>query len=281
MNKSPMNSIPMNTSTVAYTLLPIPLGTLIFNQQELCAFAEDGISALTTNQLDLPNFNLVSYKSPLVDNGWVVSHFITDRDLEFEIYIQGDDQVDYEQKVQAFKKKIVKQEWTLQLTIWGQSLYCTASVTNFKRTENDAPYAGTFNLQFKSLDSYTDWFQTQLSYLNVLGSFQGWITNEGHRESDLSIVMSFTNAVALTEVVVLTNGYPITITETINPWDILNIDAVNGKVELNAVEINYTWLLPFLGTNEATNWFNPVEFQFNAGSTVDANITLFYTKQFT
>ena len=273
--------MPMNTQTNAYALLSLPWGVLIFNQQELCAFAEDGISALTTNQIDLPNFNLISYKSPLVDNGWVVSHFITDRDLEFEIYIQGDDQVDYEDKVQAFKKKIIRQEGLLQLNIGSLSLQCTASVTEFKRTDNDAPYAGTFSLKFKSLTNYTDWFQTQLSYLNIMAWFQGWLINEGHRESDLSITMSFTNAVALNEVVVLVNDYPITITETINVWDILFIDSVDGRVQLNAVDINYDWLLPFLKTNPDAWWFNPIEFQFNWGSTVDVNITMFYNRQFT
>jgi len=87
MNQYPLNSIPLNTSTIAYTLLPIPLGVLIFNDQELCNF-DEGIAALTDNRLDLPNFNLVSYKSPLIDNGGVVSHFVNDRDLEFEVYIK-------------------------------------------------------------------------------------------------------------------------------------------------------------------------------------------------
>jgi hypothetical protein len=273
--------MPMNTQTNAYALIPVALGTLIFNQQELCAFAEDWISVLKDNKIDLPNFNLVSYKSPLVDNGWVVSNLISDRDLEFEIYIKGNDRVDYEDKVQAFKKKIIRQEWTLQLVIGSQSLICTATQNWFKQTENDSELAGTFNLKFKSLTNYTDWFQTQLSYLNILGWFQGWITNEGHREADLSITMSFTNAVALNTVTVLVNDYPITISETINPWDILYIDSVEGRVQLNAIDVNYDWLLPFLKTNPDISWFNPIEFQFNWGSTVDANITMFYNRQFT
>lgn len=280
MNQFPLNSIPMNTSTVAYTLIPIPEWILIFNEQELCAF-EEWVAALTTNKYDLPNFNLVSYKSPLIDNWGVVSHLISDRDLEFEVYIKGDDVVDFWDKVQAFKKKIVQQEGTLKLVIWSQTLFCKASVTEFTRTERDAPYASTFRLRFKSLESYNDWFQTQLSYINVLGNISAGITNEGHRETDLSIVMSFTTATALTDITITVNGFPITISNTFNSWDVLFIDSVTGIVQLNAVEIEYTWLLPALLTNPTLSWFNPVVFDFNAWSTVDVNIVMFYTKQFT
>lgn len=280
MNNNQLNSIPLNVSS-APVLVPIPLWVLIFNQQELCAFAEDGISVLTTNQIDLPNFNLVTYKAPLIDNGGVVSHLITDRNLDFEVYIQGDDQVDYENKVQAFKKKIILTEWTLQLNIGSQSLFCRASVTEFKKTEKDAPYAGTFSLKFKSLESYHEGFQTQLSYLNVMWDISAGITNEWHRETELSMTMSFTNAVALNEITITSNWYPLTISETINPWDILYIDGVNGNVQLNTTVLNYDWILPSMQTNEALWWFNPVIFAFNAGSTIDVNITMFYVKQYT
>ena len=280
MNKFPLNSIPLNTITAQYALLSIPIGVLIFNDQELCV-SEEGITALSSNQLDLPNFNLVSYKSPLIDNGGVVSHFITDRDLEFEIYIKGSDRVDYEDKVQAFKKKLVIQEWTLQLTIWSESLFCRASVTEFKRTERDAPYAGTFSLKFKSLENYQPLTQTQLSYLNVTWNISAGITNFGHRETDLSITMSFTVATALTDITITINGYPITISNTFNPGDVLYIDWVNWKVELNAIEINYDGLLPLLLTNPSLSGFNPVVFDFNVWSTVDVNIVMFYNQQIT
>jgi hypothetical protein len=279
MNNNRLNSVPLNGKSTP-VLISIPVWVIIFNQQDLCT-SEEWINTLTTNQLDLPTFNLVSYKSPLVDNWGVVTHLITQRDLEFEVYIKWDDREDFEDKVQAFKKKIVQREWTLQLKIGSQSLVCTASVTEFKRTERDAPYASTFSLKFRSLDNYTEPFLTQLSYLNTVANFQWWITNEGHRETDLSITMSFTNAVALTQIVVETNWFPLTINQTINVWDVLFIDSVTWVVQLNAVNIDYDWLLPFLQTNPSLTWFNPVEFTFNGWSTVDVNIVLFYTKQFT
>ena len=114
-----------------------------------------------------------------------------------------------------------------------------------------------------------------------MANISAWITNLWHRDTDLNITMSFTNAVALTDFTITTNGFPITITENINPWDVIFIDWVTGIVQLNAVDINYDWLLPFLQTNPSLLWFNPVIFEFNAGSTVDVNIVLFYTKQFT
>ncbi len=276
MNIHALNLKPLNTGKL---LQLVEEGILVFNGIELCD-QWGNIRALSINDQDLPSFELNTYKSALIDWGGVISHLVDVRNITIELYIQWDDKEDFYNRVLAFKKQISRREAPLIITVGSTVMQTKASVISFERNEFIGEAGGRFTLNLRTVENYQDQTPTYQAYPSIVGDIQVWIVNEGHRQTDLSFYLAFTNAVLLDDVTVEVNWFPITVNYSFSPWDILFIDSDTGRTEVNGTLVEFDGVIPSIETNFDLAWFNPVEFKFTLGSTVDVDITAFYTKQY-
>lgn len=181
-----------------------------------------------------------------------------------------------QQLIDSLKKAISTKQWYLDFKVWEtyRRILCTLTNSDIINREsydvNHADYTLTFRAEkpFRSEKKR----ESEL-FENVSDEINEWIYNEWSEYSNPIINIVVNSASWTDEVNITIWENTITIAETLNEWDIIDINTDEKIVLLNTQSIDFSWKFPRL---EA--WWNI--FTVDANWTFNFDVSVLYSKNY-
>ena len=227
------------------------------------------------NYNDINKIDFDSYSSPLT-NGWgVVGYFVNWKDLDLKMVLLWQSEADLNIKISNLKRNLYGREKILQVVVDWIPRVATVNLTNlqFNQSQADKKLLANIEAKFTSMDWFQQISPQSVSFLGIVSDWTEDILNFGEYESNAKVIMVFnTWILALNEVEIEVNGYICTVNQAISDWDVLIFDWIEKNCTLNWTQIPYIWPIDL----QLEVWSNLMNFRFEAGSTVNLDITVIY-----
>ena len=226
------------------------------------------------NYLDLWNIDLQTYNSPFQDGGGVLSSYMTEKSITFEIFVKQETESELYSFIDELKRQTNKKEWKL-IVDFGELRYTYATLTDFQ-TNYDAK-------ESKRLNNLSLTFVSKTPHL-ISSQVQGFaedvntniypldLNNIGSEETQHNFTIVWNIGHTTSKIEINNNWYTLTINTALSNWDILQINGETKIVKKNWVSIDYDWVF-----EELKLWSNPMSIVFTG--TVNCSVsTYFYSK---
>ena len=276
------NFFDVNSNEVnAPVIIEENIGVLWFNWVNL-ADCWDIAPVDGDNVLDLGNVNLETYFSPRSDWWWVLAHNVQDKQINLSIYIQWDNKVEYEKKVDDIKQKITTTNWDLDLVIAWELRRVKASVTQFTERDEtkDKENIWLYDISFVTVGDFTKKDNTSITFTNINADLQTAISNKWSKWTYPNIYFIL-NSWSVTWLSVEINGFKYTLPASVSAWDVLILYGENqDKIKeqnafINWNIINTKWRYPFLDKGDS----NIIKFEFDWWP-FDFDVTFVYKQKY-
>ncbi len=272
-----MNKLMFNTATFNDQLLntwPLPLN-LTTDDIEFNWYSLQNVNIIsqTIDYDSYPEVDLRLFELTRNHWGWVLGHYFRKKSITITGTLTHDTAEDLNTLIFEFKKNLRVTEWYLDIKVSWITRRTKATVTTLEMPREHynitfLPFAVTF-------ETVEPFFYEKnrigVTYPNITSNLTEEVTNLWNIVSNPIFYLLFTSASATNSISVWNGSQTITLSETINTWDVIKIDWENKTVELNWTEIDYTGTFP-----ELEVWSNSLFFTING--TFDCDITVLYRK---
>lgn len=199
------------------------------------------------NFRNMPSIDLLTYSNPKNDGGGVLDRFYKERSITMEWTILWTDAIDIENKIDAMKKALSIKTWYLQMKVAWKYRRILCSLTNsdiISRAHYDIN-RGTYKLKFTALDPFRsekEWTSKLYSWVNA--DINEDIMNEWSEYSNpiINILVNSASGVSTLKNKIWENE--LVVNQSLNPWDIFEINSIAKTVTINGNSIDFSWRFP-------------------------------------
>lgn len=227
---------------------------------------------------DLWTIDTQTYNAPMVDWGWILGQFYRAKTITFYLTVFWNTIVDTNNAIDTLKERTRKTEWRLEINVNGTIRRCKAQRTSldFGRKYYHLTFVPDVKITFLTLSPHREEKLMTSKNDNLTWDLTYTMHNSWTAPVyPVAYVNFWTGNAWITSVSLLYQGQTITITEAFADWDILTIDAIEKVVKKNNTPIDYDWVFTRLEPGD-----NVCELTFNAGATVNAQLTTSFFKTY-
>lgn len=255
--------------TYAKTIIPLSFSDadISFNDYPL---KTDNICITYFNPYDSNDSEYNTYAVPRNNGVWFLSKYWRDKPLIIKWYIKTDTASELEAKIDELKKYLRGDQKILQYKLSdGTFRRVKATMTDIKFDRNH--YNITW-IKFEiSLKVNEPFFYDKVMQEQITEGVGTWIfteeyTNNGSEVSEPQFFLFF-DISSVTEFSLWINGRTIVFTGNISWGDVLFIDCLNKKIQLNWIDQDYSWTFPSLEP-----WVNTANFEATGATTYDISV---------
>lgn len=248
--------------------------SLIFNWFWL---QNDYFITTKVNVWNMPNINLLTYTNPKSDWGGLLDRFYKQRNINVEGHIIGNSLEHTQQLIDNLKTALSEKQGYLdfQMPDWVyRRILCTLTNADIINRESYDIEHASYKLTFRAENPF--WSEIAWSsslFEQVNDEINETIYNEWSEYSNPIINIVVYTATSCNEVVITIWENTLTINQTLNIWDVLNINTDEKMITLNDNSIDFSWKFPKL---EA--WTNT--FTLQANWTYLFDVSVLYPKNY-
>lgn len=249
------------------------LDDLIFNWFWL---QNENFITTKVNVWNMPNINLLTYTNPKSDWWWLLDRFYKDRTITIIGHIMWNSLEHTQQLIDSLKKALSTKQWYIDFKVWEtyRRILCTLTNSDIINRESYDVNHATYSLTFRAEKPFRSEKKRESElFENVSDEINEWIYNEWSEYSNPIINIVVNSASWTDELNITIWENTITINQTLNEWDIIDINTDEKIVLLNTQSIDFSWKFPRL---EA--WWNI--FTVDANWTFNFDVSVLYSKNY-
>lgn len=232
-----------------------------------------------TNKIDfwnMPSVDLLTYSNPKDDWWWVLDRFYKTRAITMEWTILWDSAEDLENRIDSLKKALSVKTWYLQMKVWNKYRRILCSLVNqdiIDRSHYDIT-RGKFRFTFNALDPFRsekEWESKLFSWVNA--NINEDIINDWSQYSNpiINILVNSATSVSQLKNKIWTNE--LIINQSLNPWDIFEINSIAKTVSINWNSVDFSWRFP-----NFASWLNT--YSMTCDGTFNFDIAILFPKNY-
>lgn len=228
------------------------------------------------NFRNMPSIDLLKYSNPKNDGGGVLDRFYKERSIQIEWTILWTDAVDIESKIDAMKKALSIKTWYLQMKVaWKyRRILCSLTNSDIINRENYDINRGTYKLKFTALDPFrSEKERVSKLYSWVNADINEDIMNEWSEYSNPIINILVNSASSVTTLKNKIWNNELIVNQSLNPWDIFEINSIAKTVTINGNSIDFSWRFP-----QFQSWINT--YSMDCDWTFDFDIAVLFPKNY-
>ncbi len=201
------------------------------------------IRVIQSNHDDIWAMDFETYKTPLEDGGGVLWKYYRTKTIQLTLSISADSSNSLNDLIDEIKYQTSKTEWKLRIIINWIIRERTATCTSlkFNRMNYNVNWVWNVVLTFQCTNPHSQLeTPTATNIISQSGSFQSSVIYEWRADTYLKLYLSMDSGTSNWMSFTL-NWYTITITATLNQWDIVILDGETKKATVNWTEVIYSW----------------------------------------
>lgn len=228
------------------------------------------------NFRNMPSVDLLTYSNPKDDWWWVLDRFYKTRAITMEWTILWDSAEDLENRIDSLKKALSVKTWYLQMKVWNKYRRILCSLVNqdiIDRSHYDIT-RGKFRFTFNALDPFRsekEWESKLFSWVNA--NINEDIINDWSQYSNpiINILVNSATSVSQLKNKIWTNE--LIINQSLNPWDIFEINSIAKTVSINWNSVDFSWRFP-----NFASWLNT--YSMTCDGTFNFDIAILFPKNY-
>lgn len=244
------------------------VGEIVYNGYTLHQTSD--IRLNFTNHYDGPRVEAKNYLLPWSDWGVLESYLFRERTVIFRWSLSKPTSEELIAEMEQMKKLLCVPDQTLQVYIWSEPRRARAYLRNPDNIFQREHYHITrqpFTLEFVILSPFWESVNYTSKSYTVSTSLTEEIYNLWSAKTKPKVTLVFAAASSTNSINFTMWNKSIVISNTINAWDIVIIDAENYEVSYNGVLIDFDWVFPEIWLDS-----NPYTIVINGTFTVTASI---------
>lgn len=228
------------------------------------------------NFWNMPTTNLLTFSNPKSDWWWVLDRFYKNRTITMDWIILWDDAEDLENRIDAMKKALSIKTWYLQMKVGSKyrRILCTLTNQDIIDREHYDTTRWKFSLTFTALDPFRsekEWTNLLFAWINA--DINEDIINDGSEYSNPIINILVNSASWISELKNKIWENEIVVKESLNPWDIFEINTISKVVSINWQSVDFSWRFP-----NFASWLNT--YSMDCDWTFDFDIAILFPKNY-